>query len=173
RGDGPYELEMTSSTTYVIRNGSGADVTADSVQGGVYSIDMENPKINFRGVEFILDATLASGTVDADAALAGHTFSFDMAPDRFVTTSSSAAQITDVSIDTANPDDYVQAFPIGGMKLTFTATGFSAFTMDGVLIDDTGVLAGTPPSATVAGVTLTFGAIPADGDEFKIHADSQ
>lgn len=174
RGDGPYELEMTSSTTYVIRNGSGADVTADSVQGGVYSVDMENPKINFRGVEFILDATLESGTVDADAALTGHTFSFDMAPDRFVTTSSSVAQITDVSIDTANPDDYVQAFPSGGMKLTFGAAGsFSATTIDGVPIAPGAIVAGPPPTATIAGVTLTFDAIPADGDEFKIHADSQ
>lgn len=174
RGDGPYELEMTSSTTYVIRNGSGADVTADSVQGGVYNIDMENPKINFRGVEFILDATLESGTVDADTALTGYTFSFDMAPDRFVTTSSSVAQITDVSIDTANPDDYVQAFPSGGMKLTFGAAGgFSASTIDGVPIAPGAIVAGPPPTATIAGVTLTFDAIPADGDEFKIHADSQ
>jgi flagellar hook-associated protein 3 FlgL len=166
RGGGPYRLEMTSSTTYVIYDKDGNDVTADSIQGGVYSLDMENPKINFRGVEFILDATLEPGTVDPDAALTGHEFTFDLAPERFVATSSSAAQISNVVV--ADQNIFTQAFPSGGMKLVFTsATDFDAYTSDGAFIDSGTI--GTP----FAGVNLTFTGAPAVGDEFKIHVDSQ
>lgn len=133
---------------------------------GPYDPAQENPQITFHGVEFALDPMLGAGETTYGTLLDGHQFTLGMAPDNFTVIANSATQISAVAV--ANPVDYAQTFPHGGMTLKFTSpTNFDAYTPEGVLIG-AGVV-GTP----FAGLDMTFAGAPAAGDEFKVAADSQ
>lgn len=182
RADAPYKLTIeavdpadpNSRLNYVIRKDDG-DPASPMLASGLYDPTLENPKVNFRGVEFALDVALSEGESETDYAtlLNGQEFTIDMSPDRFAISGGGAtAQITGAAV--SNAATYASAFPAGGITLEFSsATAYKAYAQPGnvEIADVSG--ATIPGTITVAGVELTIAGAPADGDQFKVSADSQ
>ena len=176
RAGAPYTLDIIAnadgSLGYTVSSGTPASV----VDSGSYDPTLENPKINFRGVEFTLDPMLKDGESASDYAtlLAGQTFEIGMAPDRFAAVGGSgAAHITGSRVDDAA--QYAQAFPAGGLTLEYDGANFVAKAPNGAPYP-----AGVnynPATGEIeipdVGVTFTLSGTPAAGDSFKISADSQ
>lgn len=173
----PYTVNFVSSTQYSITDVNGNDVTAQTASNGAFDRDAENGKtISLRGVDFEISINLQETDTDADAAIAGHSFTLEAKPDSLSASRSagngSTAQITGASITT--PGDYLSTFPSSGAVIKFTtATDYSVFaqpyTADSKAVA-TGTLAGT--SITAAGVTFDINGTPATGDQFSVQANA-
>ena len=180
RAGAPYTLEMIAnadgSLGYTVSSGTPASV----VDSGSYDPTLENPKINFRGVEFNLDPMLKDGESASDYAtlLAGQTFEIGMAPDRFAAVGGSgAAHITGGKVGStpAEAAAYASSFPEGGLALEFDGANFTsvpAFTDPIIYTHDAVTNTGTI-SVPGVGVTFNIAGSPASGDQFKISAESQ
>jgi len=173
RADAPYTLAIIAnpdgSLGYTVSGGTPASV----VGSGNYDPTLENPRINFRGVEFTLDPLLKEGESETDfaALLVGHEFQIDMAPDRFAAAGGSgAAQITGSRV--ADATVYATAFPAGGVTLAYDGAAFQAYAQPGNVAIPSTFDTGTN-TLTVAGVELTFSATPVANDQFSVTADSQ
>ncbi|WP_027589432.1 flagellar hook-associated protein 3 [Pseudomonas sp. RL] len=178
RAGAPYTLDIIAnadgSLGYTVSSGTPASV----VDSGSYDPTLENPKINFRGVEFTLDPMLKDGESASDYAtlLAGQTFEIGMAPDRFaVVGGNGTAYISGSAVDDA--DKYAQAFPTAGLTLEFDdASGvFIAKSPDGTPYP--GGVNYTPGTGEIEipdlGVTFTLAGAPVGDFQLKVNASSQ
>ena len=179
RGGEPYTITFTSSTQFKITDAANNDVTLEATGEGKF--DPSKPgSVTFRGVEMALDINLSDADKpNADALIAGHTFSLGSKPDEVSGSRSpgntSSSQITGASISDSTA--YNNAFPGGGAVIKFTsASAYEVYAQpmgpDARPVA-TGTLTGTPATkAKIAGVDFDFSAAPAAGDQFSVKVDN-
>ncbi|WP_407315839.1 flagellar hook-associated protein 3 [Pseudomonas sp. nanlin1] len=174
----PYTLNFVSSTAYTVTDSSGNDITAELPSKGVFDPKKEGGSaISLRGVEFALDITLKSTDTDADAAIAGHTFTLSSKPDTLSPSRGAAnpstAQITGAVV--TDKSAYAAGFPSSGAVIKFSsATDYAVYAQplsDGSKPVATGSTGGAS-QITVAGVTFDFTGTPADKDQYVVQVNS-
>lgn len=186
----PYSISFQSSTQYKILDKAGNDVTADATSTGKFSSNNEgNQTIGFRGLELTLNVNLTTAqygdAAQADAAIAGHTFSLAVSNSTVSTTRSPGNPSTTVVTDSTVTDQtqFNETFPSGGAIIRFSsatefdlyAAPYDATTSKPV---SSGTLTGTPVAnqAVASGVTFTFSGTPvtlASGDQFTAQSSTQ
>ncbi|MDG9882687.1 flagellar hook-associated protein 3 [Pseudomonas putida CSV86] len=178
RSGQPYTITLLSSTQFKVTDASGTDVTADATNAGTFDPSTTGGvSISFRGVDLRLNINLQTGDTNPDAVVAGHTFTLESKPDTITGVRSpgnaSSAQVSSTQV--VDADKYAKAFPSGGAVIKFTsATDFELYaspvTADSRPVAN-GTLAGTPPTATAAGVQFDFSAAPASGDQYVVQVN--
>ncbi len=177
----PYTVSFLSSTQLKITDALGNDVTTEASQNGAFTnSNGANQVVSFRGVDMNLNINLKTGDTNPDAVIAGHSFTLAATPDTFNATRSAGNPSTAVitSSTVTNAAAYNAAFPAGGAILKFTsATAFDLYaapvTADSRPVSSGTVAAGTPATATAAGVTFALGGgTPATGDQFSVQSNS-
>lgn len=173
RGGEPYTVDFVSGTQLRIRDGLGNDVTNEASQGGVIT-NGQNQSLNFRGVDLNLNFN------DANAPLAGRTFTLQGKPDTFNASrgpgNPSPVQVTGTRV--TDPAAYHASFPSGSAVLKFTsATTFDLYAAP-ITADSSPVSSGTMVgnTATASGVEFTLNDTPANplqsGDQFNIAVNT-
>lgn len=173
----PYTLSFTSSSQYTVTDKNGNDVTAQSSGNGTIDTSKDDSSISLYGVTFNVDVNLTSDeTSNADALVAGHSFTLSAKPDSISTSrtasNTSTAQITSASItDTAA---YTSTFPSSGAMVKFTsATDYQVYAQPYSSTSKaiaSGTLSGS--SITAAGVTFDVSGTPAAGDQFSVASNT-
>jgi flagellar hook-associated protein 3 FlgL len=183
RAGAPYTLKVLSGTQYQILDSSGNDVTSEANSNGTYdATSTDSNSIVFRGAQFQLDVSLASGDSSSamNSLVSGYSFSFGVAPDSISTKRSAAntstAQITSATV--SNSTAYTTQFPSSGVQLKFTsATSYDVYALParpGSTPMSSGTLGATfPQTISVAGVDMSISAAPASGDQFSVTANTQ
>jgi flagellar hook-associated protein 3 FlgL len=179
----PYSISFQSSTQYKILDSTGADVTGDaSATGKFASTTAASQTINFRGLELNLNVNLTQAQyadpAQADAAVAGHTFTLAATPATVSTARLPGNPSTSVITGSTVTDQttFNNSFPSGGSLLKFTsATNFSLYATPYDAATSVAVSSGTLSgnTATAAGVTFTFNGTPASGDQFTAQSSAQ
>ncbi|MHA6196519.1 flagellar hook-associated protein 3 [Pseudomonas wadenswilerensis] len=178
RSGQPYTVTMLSSTQFKITDSAGTDVTTEATNSGTFDPSTTGgSSISFRGVDLRLNINLQAGDTNPDAVVAGHTFTLESKPDTITGVRSpgnaSSAQVSSTQV--VDADKYAKAFPSGGAVIKFTsATDFELYAQP--LGPDSrpvanGTLAGTPPTATAAGVQFTFSGAPGANDQYSVQVN--
>ncbi len=173
----PYTITFTSATEYSVTDATGKDITSETPTNGKFDHTAEGGDIiSLRGVEFEIDIALKEGD-DANAAVAGHTFSLQAKPDTLTATRSagngSTAQVTGASI--ADAEKYRSTFPSDGGVITFTSDTEYALYAQPYSADSKPVATGAvgaDNALTVAGVTYQLDGPPGAGDQFAVNANT-
>jgi flagellar hook-associated protein 3 FlgL len=173
----PYTLTFTSGTQYTVSDAQGNDVTAQTGGKGSYNYNKEGgDSISLYGVTFSVDTNVAKGE-DANAVLAGRTFSLKATPDSItanrLASNTSTAQMTTGSV--TNSAVYTAGFPTNGAVIKFTSP--SAYQVFAQPLSDTSkpVASGNydgSGSLTTAGVTFNISGTPASDDQFTVSANT-
>ncbi|MBD1550664.1 flagellar hook-associated protein 3 [Pseudomonas typographi] len=174
----PYTLTFTSSTQYTLTDKDGNDVTAQSAGNGtIDTSDDDTSSISLYGVEFNVDVSVSDDeTSDADALVAGHSFTLSSKPDSISTSrtasNTSTAQITSASISDSTA--YTSTFPSTGALIKFTsATEYQVYAQpysSSSKAIASGTLSGS--SITAAGVTFDISGTPEAGDQFSVSSNT-
>lgn len=182
----PYKLTFTSSTQYTVSDKDGKDITSEIAGNGTFDSTKEgSASVELRGVKFDITADLkdVAPGAEADALVAGRSFSLQAKPDSFnvsrTPSNTSAAQLTNAHV--GSQADYSSTFPGNtGVVIKFNdpdSTGYNVYaqpyTPNSKAIATGTVDGGPPKTITAAGVTFDLSADPAPGDSFSVGASTQ
>lgn len=179
----PYKLTFTSSTQFTITSNSGENVTSQVGGNGTFDPkSADGTTVSLYGVQFDIDVAAKEGELatDADANIAGRSFSLGSKPDSISSTraadNTSTAQLTSATV--TDEQKYAAGFPAGGAVIKFTSA--SDYEIYAQPLSDSSKPIGKGAvnansaggSITAAGVTFTIAGDASAGDSFTVNANS-